>query len=146
MRGNPRTEWILVLVFAGLLAWPLFGLTRRAPPRWIPDMERGTDLAVASPVWMDLRFSHAPVDFQIIQGEEPLWEGGGFEREDEDLRLEMENGRILFSLEITWPDSVDNAYAEIILEPENFPRKSLGFWSRGNVKRNLEFAWPNPAH
>ncbi len=146
MRGNPRIEWLLVLVFAGLLAWPLSGLTRRAPPTWIPDAADLTDSAATSPVWMDLRFSHAPESFRLFQDDDIFWEGGGFEREDEDLRLRKDKGRILFSLEIIWPEAIDNAYAELSLEPENLPRQSQGFWSRGNVKRNLEFTWSNPAH
>ncbi|MCC5847626.1 MAG: hypothetical protein JJU29_05970 [Verrucomicrobia bacterium] len=145
MRGNPRIEWILVLVFSGLLAWPLFGLTRRAPPTWYADVSLLPEGSTATPVWLDLRFSHAPESFRITWSEEVLWEGGGFDREDEDLLLQKENGRVLFSLEIVWPEDLNGAYTEISLEPENLPRKSQGFWSRGNVQRNLEFSWPNPA-
>ena len=92
MRGNPRLEWVMVLLLGLLLAWPLARLTRgggvgRTYAHAEPLVARDTE------TWFDLRFSHPPESFVLSQGETVLASGGGSHREEAESALRVTDGR-----------------------------------------------------
>jgi hypothetical protein len=143
MKGSPLRDFLLILFGAGLFFIPLRFLTRPAQPAHVHSHTAPMDPSVPSEVeaWVDLRFSHAPEDFRILQNGKLLFEGGGMLREDADISLVLSEARNALDLEFRWSEEVEQAYVELTLEAEGLPVRRLGFWGKAEEKRSWILAW-----
>jgi hypothetical protein len=143
MKGSPLRDFLLILFGAGLFFIPLRFLTRPAQPAHVHSHTAPMDPSVPSEVeaWVDLRFSHAPEDFRILQNGKLLFEGGGMLREDADIALQFSKARNVLDFEFRWSEAVEQAYVEVKVEAEGLPLRRLGFWGKAEEKRSWILAW-----
>ncbi|MDA3873629.1 MAG: hypothetical protein PF795_06685 [Kiritimatiellae bacterium] len=136
MKGSPLRELVLVVIAGLLLFIPLRMLTRETNVPTPPIIESDSSQArTRANAWLDVRFSHPPERVELMQRERLLWQGEGALRVDADVEVELENGRAGLDIQVVWPDSVSQAYAEFTLELEGQPAQSIGFWGKGTTRR-----------
>lgn len=144
MRGRPWIEILLVVFVGVMLLVPLQQLTqirsRVSPSANEFDLEQGNAWIVTS-AWLDVRFSHAPLQFEVMEGARSLGEGGGDSRWDEDADLHLSDGSVQLRITGEFPADVDSAYLEMRVEPEGLPAQQSGVWTRGTFSHHLEFRW-----
>lgn len=141
MRGSPFRELLLMLALGALLLPVLIALTRETAPvehLHTPPAEREIEAVGA---WLDLRFSHAPDSVKVWQGDRLLMEDGGDTRLDADAELNLSGDAVRLRMEVEWAATVEQAYAELTLEPEFRSSKTVGFWGSGRVERRWELQW-----
>lgn len=142
MRGRPLLELCLVGLL-GLLLWiPLHRLTgTRHPSPLTLSPEAFSVEDRLQPVWLALRFSHAPDAFELFQGETRIGSGGAELRWDEDVDLYWEDSSLRLRITGAFPAEVESAYVELTVEPEQQPALRRGLWTRGSFSHSMEFRW-----
>lgn len=140
MRGAPLLELLVVLMLGTLLAFPLYRLTRPVPAA--PAAVAGTDDAERWETWVDLRFSHAPQAFRLYEDSRLLLEGAEALREDGDVELHPSKGHVRIRLEIEWPETIEQGYVELTVEPADRESRRQGAWGLGKQLQIWEFTWP----
>ncbi|MCC5843484.1 MAG: hypothetical protein JJU05_04455 [Verrucomicrobia bacterium] len=106
-----------------------------------PVLADGAGDTVRRPVWIDLRFSHAPERFEVFQNGISLGEGGGVRRWDEDAEVSFEGGVVSIRIEGDFAGDVDSAYLEVSIEPDRLPSQRRGMWIRRDFSHVMEFRW-----
>jgi hypothetical protein len=141
VRGRPLSELIFVALLGAALCFPLHRLTRPrsapGPEALLADFMEGD----REPVWMDVRFSHAPEQVEVFQGEVLLAEGGGDLRWDEDVALIFDGDVTVLRIGGRFAEEIESAYVEITLEPEGRRPLRRGIWTRGEFSHTMEFRW-----
>lgn len=139
MKGAPWLEGAVVAAASILLVVPLMWLTgeREARPR-AEAVEASGDRLEA---WVDFRFSHAPLRARLLQEDVELWQGGGDFRDDADVELRVRERRAELRLEVTWPDEVEQAYAEAVVEAGAYPAVHRGGWGDGESTFVWRIEW-----
>lgn len=135
MRGAPFAEVGMVLLAALLLIWPLQRLTRAPSAARVDLVSSPGDTQGLTDAWLEITSTAVPDSIQIFQGDQRLWEGGGALYMDADLRVDLSETRKPLRIEFRWPEDVEQAYTEFILEPGAQPAQRQGFWSHEGESR-----------
>ncbi|MDF3129205.1 hypothetical protein P0Y35_08365 [Kiritimatiellaeota bacterium B1221] len=141
MKGNPRFEIFLLAIVGMLLIYPLQVLTRASVETAHVHKDPPTVETKRVNAWIDLRFSAAPQRIEVFQGDQSLWQGGGDQRDDGDLEIMLTHNQAQLRLELVWPDEVEDAYVECVLEVEAYKDLRKGFWSEGRDEKIWNLRW-----
>jgi hypothetical protein len=129
------------MMLATALLVPLSRLSRRPEPPENSSREAPADVTMRE-VWMEYRFSHPPRGTKLWQEGRILWEGGQEMEGDEDLQIGITRNESALRLEVEWDGHVEQAYAEIRLEPVDLEPQTFGAWGRnGRLDRSWRIAW-----
>ncbi len=126
MRGRPLFEFLLFLLVWGAVLWPLQAITRSSG-RSVAEQVR-TEPEVA-PVWVQLRFSEAPLSFRLYSGAALLWEENqpDYEQEQPLLFVWGEHAQGDLQLVAVWERSSRRA-TEIRVSPSAGGERRLTLW------------------
>lgn len=139
MRGRPVFELLLVAAVSVLLLFPLRVLTRARVFSVSPEV--AAEDSVEIPIWIDVRFSHAPDQFEVFQDGVSLGTGSGDLRWDEDAVVSFEGGVFSLRIEGRLQAGVDWAYLEVSVEPDSLSSQRRGIWIRDEFSHVMEFRW-----
>ncbi len=140
MKGSPLRDLILVILVGLVSLWPLLTLTSRSTSL-LSDSEV-TSEALPLESWLEVVFSHPPKRVRLMQEETVLLDSGGALQEEADALLELRDGVLQIKVIIEWPEGVEQAYAELTVEPGNLPTVQAGAWGTGMQEELFEFSWP----
>lgn len=145
MKGSPLKEFLLVLLFFGLLSIPLVLLTSRAKPTRIPTAPSGVSQEAIS-TWMTIRFAHRPESIEILSGKNKVlmlteFESNTFEQE---VSLAIREDQLELRITVKWPEGTPESICEMALAPDGLEEQSAHAWGSETLDEIFSFSWRQP--
>lgn len=147
MRGYPPFHILLVLVFAGIIAWPLLHLTGKEGAR-MHASENHEELAApteaARQIAVTVRVSHPPRSLKLFAGDRDLLAGASMAAGVVSLDVEMPVTKdgLEWRLEGEWPEASPDAAVSVTVEPDGLEGLTETRWSGGALLESfLVYVW-----